>query len=277
MTFSIAFPNVDPVALEVGPVVIRWYALAYLVGLLLAWWYVRALAKRTSGAAALQDIDDFLVWATLGIILGGRLGYMLFYNFENSVQDPLTIFQIWRGGMSFHGGLIGVIVATVLFVRRRGIRLLPFADLIACAAPIGLFLGRIANFVNGELFGRASDVPWAVVFPHGGSEPRHPSQLYEASLEGLLLFVMLYLFWRTEGVRQRPGVLSGIFLVGYGVARNTVELFREPDAHIGFLLSGTTMGQWLSAPMILLGLYLIIRGSRRSAAPERKAPAGRSA
>jgi phosphatidylglycerol:prolipoprotein diacylglycerol transferase len=264
MNFAIAFPNIDPVALEIGPIVIRWYALAYITGLLLGWWYMRVLARRSSAAIHPPDIDDFVVWATLGVVLGGRLGYVFFYSSGYYAENPLAILEIWRGGMSFHGGLIGVIVATLLFVRRRGIQLLPFADVVACAAPIGLFLGRIANFINGELYGRVSDVPWAMVFPRGGPEPRHPSQLYEAGLEGLLLFALLYLLWRVSGIRQRPGTLAGVFFIGYGLARTTVELFREPDAHIGFLLGGTTTGQWLSVPMVVLGLSLIVWSKRRA-------------
>jgi len=225
---------------------------------------MRFLARRSSTAIRPQDIDDFVVWATLGVVLGGRLGYVLFYSSGYYAENPLAILEIWKGGMSFHGGLIGVIVATLLFVRRRGIRFLPFADLVACAAPIGLFLGRIANFFNGELYGRVSDVAWAIVFPRGGPEPRHPSQLYEAGLEGLVLFVLLYGLWRINGIRQRPGTLVGTFFAGYGLARTTVELFREPDTHIGFLLGGTTTGQWLSVPMVVLGLSLIVWSKSRA-------------
>jgi phosphatidylglycerol:prolipoprotein diacylglycerol transferase len=264
MPFVIAFPNIDPVLFEVGPFAIRWYALAYIFGLVGAWQYVRMLVRRPPQPAELHDVDDFLVWATLGVVLGGRLGYVLFYKAGFFLDNPLAILQVWKGGMSFHGGLLGVVVVGVVFARRRGIRLLPFADVIFCAAPIGLFLGRLANFVNGELFGRPADVPWAMVFPRGGPVPRHPSQLYEAALEGMVLFVVLHLLWRIEAVRQRAGVLSGVFLVGYGLARAVVETFRQPDAHIGFLTGGSTMGQWLSAPMMVLGLYLMVRAKRDS-------------
>lgn len=257
MTFVIPFPAIDPVLIQWGPLAIRWYSLAYIVGLLAGWRYIRALARKTPQAPEAHDIDDFLTWAILGVVIGGRLGYVLFYKFGYYLDNPLAILQVWKGGMSFHGGLLGVVVAGLLFVRRRGIRLLPFADLIACAAPIGLFLGRLANFINGELFGRVTDLPWAVVFPRGGPYPRHPSQLYEAALEGLALFVLLYILWRWKAVRQRPGLLTGVFLGGYGAARLTVELFRQPDTHIGFLIGGTTMGQWLSAPMLVVGLLLI--------------------
>ncbi len=215
------------------------------------------LAKHPPEVASKIDIDDFLTWAVLGVILGGRLGYVLFYKFGYYMDNPLEIFMVWHGGMSFHGGLLGVIVAGFLFVRKRGLRILPFADIVVCAAPIGLFLGRIANFINGELFGRVTDVPWGVIFPRGGPYPRHPSQLYESLLEGLVLFALLHFLWRWKAVRNRPGILSGVFLVGYSVARMTAELFRQPDSYIGFLLGGTTMGQWLSSPMLAVGLILI--------------------
>ncbi|MBC8267217.1 MAG: prolipoprotein diacylglyceryl transferase [Rhodospirillaceae bacterium] len=262
MTFALPFPAIDPVLFQFGPIVIRWYALAYIFGLLLGWRYLRALSRRQVGIATDDNIDDFLTWATFGVILGGRLGYILFYRPDLIVDNPLAILRVWEGGMSFHGGLIGVALATLWFVRKRGINLIKFSDLVACVAPIGLFFGRIANFINGELIGRVTDVPWAIVFPRGGPEPRHPSQLYEAFFEGLVLFVVLYVLSRQEWVRRRPGILSGVFLVGYMLARSFVEFFRQPDAHIGFLSAGTTMGQWLSAPMAALGLFLIYRAFR---------------
>ena len=264
MTFVIPFPNIDPILIEFGPFAIRWYALAYIVGLLVGWRYVRALARRPPRAAGGRDVDDFLVWATLGVVLGGRLGYVLFYNPGYYLDHPLAILQVWEGGMSFHGGLLGVLVAGLVFVRQRRIEALAFADVIACAVPIGLFLGRIANFINGELFGRIAEVPWAMVFPRGGPEPRHPSQLYEAALEGIVLFVLLFFLRRREDLRRRAGLLTGVFLTGYGLARFIAELFRQPDEHIGFLLGGTTMGQWLSAPMLAVGLYLILRAKSKA-------------
>ena len=263
MTFVIPYPAIDPVFLQFGPVAIRWYSLAYIAGILLAWRYMLALAKHPPQPAGAADIDDFMVWAILGVVLGGRLGYVIFYKPEFYLDNPLAILQVWRGGMSFHGGMLGVLVAGTIFARRRSIGTLPFADLLACAAPIGLFLGRLANFINGELIGRVTDVPWAMVFPGAGDAPRHPSQLYEAALEGLGLFVLLFVLWRMEGVRRRAGLLTGVFLSVYALARAFAELFRQPDVHIGFLLGGTTMGQWLSAPMLAIGVYLIL-----SAKPE---------
>jgi len=261
---SIPFPSIDPILFEVGPIVIRWYALAYIGGLLLGWRYAIRLAALPPETAKRIDVDDFLVWATLGVILGGRVGYVLFYNFDYYMENPAGILQVWRGGMSFHGGIMGVAVAGLIFVRKRNIAALRFADILACAAPIGLFFGRLANFINGELYGRVSDVAWAMVFPRGGPLPRHPSQLYEALLEGLVLFVILFLLARKSSIRNRPGILTGIFLAGYGLSRSFVELFRQPDAHIGSLLGGTTMGQWLSVPMVLIGVALILRAIRKN-------------
>ncbi len=259
MIFVIPFPAIDPVLVEFGPFVIRWYALAYIAGILLGWRYMLSLAARRPGRPNARDIDDVVVWATIGTVLGGRLGYVLFYKPDYYLANPFEIVQVWRGGMSFHGGLLGVLAAVALFTWRRGIGLHGLADLVSCAAPIGLFFGRLANFINGELWGRPSDVPWAIVFPRGGPLPRHPSQLYEAALEGMVLFVGLWALWRLTKVRERPGFLFGAFLAGYGVSRLIVELFRQPDAHLGFLLAGATMGQLLSLPMIAAGLWLMAR------------------
>lgn len=259
---AIPFPDIDPVAVQIGPVAIRWYALAWMAGLLGGWLYCVRVINRSPWGITRQQIDDFLFWAIISVIAGGRLGYVLFYNPGFFLGHPLEVFAVWRGGMSFHGGLIGVTVAMVLFARHRGIRILALTDVVAAAVPIGLFLGRVANFVNGELFGRPTDVPWAIVFPAGGPEPRHPSQLYEAGLEGLVLFVLLWvLAYRTRAF-ERPGLVTGVFLVGYGVSRVIVELYRTPDAQIGFLAWGTTMGQWLSVPLLALGLYLVVRSAR---------------
>ncbi len=262
--FAIAFPAIDPVAIELGPVAIRWYSLAYVVGILAGWQYAMRIADRTGGRVTRVQVDDFIVWATLGVILGGRLGYVLFYKPAYYLENPLKIAAMWEGGMSFHGGAIGVLVAVALYCRRRNISFLSFADLITAAAPIGLFFGRIANFINGELFGRTTDVPWAMVFPRGGPIPRHPSQLYEAGLEGVVLFVLLAALVFGCRALQRPGLVTGTFFAGYGVARFVVEYVREPDAHLGELFGFITMGQLLSLPLILLGAWMIHRALRRT-------------
>ena len=203
-----------------------------------------------------------LVWVTFGVVLGGRLGYVLFYNPGYFLANPGDIVAVWRGGMSYHGGMLGVVVAVALFTRRRGLGFLAAGDLVVRAVPIGLFLGRLANFINSELYGRPSEVPWSMVFPTGGPATRHPSQLYEAGLEGLALFALIWLVARRSAYRQRPGLLTGVFCIGYAAARLFVEQFREPDAHIGFLASGTTMGQALSLPLLVAGLYLVLRTRR---------------
>ena len=262
MLLVLPFPDIDPIAVALGPLAIRWYSLAYIVGLVAAWRYCRRLAGRPPNAIDPDQFDDFLLWATLGVVLGGRLGYVLFYKPAFFLANPLEILVIWQGGMSFHGGAAGVILAIILFARKRGISWLSLGDLVACAVPIGLFLGRLANFVNGELYGRAADVPWAMVFPRDPEQiPRHPSQLYEAGLEGIVLFLLLYLLVR-RGWLERPGAIGGAFLAGYGLARIIVEFFRQPDAHLGFLLGFTTMGQVLSLPLIIAGVILIAWGYR---------------
>jgi phosphatidylglycerol:prolipoprotein diacylglycerol transferase len=259
MTLLIPYPDIGSTLFEIGPFAIRYYALAYITGLLLGWRYCLMLAKRPPHMLKPIDIDDFLSWATLGVVLGGRIGYVLFYRPGYYLTDPLESFRLWHGGMSFHGGCAGVALAMWLFARKRHIPLLCLADLVACAEPIGQFFGRLANFVNGELWGRPTDVPWAMVFPHDESQlPRHPSQLYQAGMEGLLLFLLLFALQR-RGLRERPGLLTGIFLIGYAVARSVGELFRQPDQQLGFLFLGTTMGQLLSVPMILGGIWLIRR------------------
>ena len=250
----IPYPDINPIALAIGPLEIRWYALAYIAGLLIGWRYCLWVAKRPPVVATPAIIDDFLVWATLGVVLGGRAGYVLFYQPDFYFAHPAQIFEVWHGGMSFHGGLLGVMVALWLFCRQRGIALLAFSDVIAAAVPIGLFFGRIANFINGELWGRPTDVPWAMVFPKAGPLPRHPSELYAAALEGLALFVLLYCLLRWTAIRDRPGMLSGVFLMGYAMARIFCESFREPDPFLGFLWFGATMGQLLSIPVFVVGL-----------------------
>ena len=267
----IPFPAINPVLISIGPFAVRWYALAYIVGIIAGWLYARAIiaSERLWGGRApftVTDFDDFVIWITLGIILGGRIGYVLFYNFAHFAANPIEILQLWNGGMSFHGGVVGCILAVVLFALRRHIPILSLADVTAAVAPIGLFLGRLANFINGELWGRPSEMPWAMVFPGGGPLPRHPSQLYEAGLEGLVLFAVLAILIRA-GALRRPGLIIGAFALGYGVARCIAELFREPDPQLGFLWGGLTMGMLLSIPMILAGLALIFIALRRRPAP----------
>jgi phosphatidylglycerol---prolipoprotein diacylglyceryl transferase len=260
---AIPFPAVDPVLVQVGPFAVRWYALAYIAGIVLGWRLVRRLVRRRGWGISPEAIDDLLFHVTLGVILGGRLGYVLFYQPLHYLANPLDALAVWRGGMSFHGGLLGVLLATLLFARSRRLPYLELTDALAVATPIGLFFGRVANFINAELWGRPADVPWAVVFPTAGPEPRHPSQLYEAGLEGLLLLaVMLWLAARPYHPEAR-GTLSGVFLIGYALSRILAELFREPDAHIGLLAGGATMGQLLSLPMLALGVALVLRGQRR--------------
>ncbi len=257
------FPDFDPIALQIGPLAIRWYALAYITGLIGAWRYGIWLARRPPDLLYPLDIDDFLTWAVFGVIIGGRLGYVVFYAPDYFIENPLEIPQMWKGGMSFHGGLVGVMAAMFIFARRRKIAFFVLADVVTATAPIGLFLGRIANFINGELWGRVTDGPWGVVFRRIGDQPRHPSQLYEAALEGLLLFIVLAVMVNAMGARRRVGLTSGVFLAGYALSRMLVETVREPDEFIGLLAFGSTWGQWLSAPMLAAGLVLIVRAYRR--------------
>jgi phosphatidylglycerol---prolipoprotein diacylglyceryl transferase len=264
----IPFPAINPVLISIGPFAVRWYALAYIVGIIAGWFYARALIaseKLWGGKAPFTviDFDDFVIWITLGIILGGRLGYVLFYNLPHFAANPIEIFQLWNGGMSFHGGVIGCILAIVLFARRRHIPVLSLADVTAAVAPIGLFLGRLANFVNGELWGRPTDVPWAMIFPHGGPIPRHPSQLYEATLEGVVLFIVLVFLVRA-GALKRPGLMTGVFAIGYGCARIFCEFFREPDVQLGFLWGGLTMGMLLCVPLVIAGVAIVVVVLRRA-------------
>ena len=259
--FVIPYPAINPVAIALGPVAIRWYALAYIVGLLVGWRYCMRLADRPPKLVERRDVDDFLIWATLGVVLGGRIGYVLFYNLPFYYNHPLQALYVWHGGMSFHGGAIGVTLAIWLFTRRRRIPILAFSDIIAESLPIGLFFGRIANFINGELFGRPTTVPWAMIFPQGGPVPRHPSELYEATLEGIVLFTLLFVAER-YGARRRPGQETGLFLAGYAVARIIGEMFRQPDPQIGYLWFGTTEGQLLSIPVLFAGLATILWARR---------------
>jgi phosphatidylglycerol:prolipoprotein diacylglycerol transferase len=260
--FVIAFPAIDPVAIAIGPFAIRWYALAYIAGIVLGWRYALYLVRRPPVFMTRNDMDDFILWLTLGVILGGRFGYVLFYKPGYYIYNPLEALYLWHGGMSFHGGLIGVLLAVFLFARRRQISGLALGDIVATVTPIGLFFGRLANFINGELFGRPSDISWAMVFPNDPEQvPRHPSQLYEAFSEGILLLFLMTLVSHRREIREKPGRAGGIFLIGYAVARLAGETFREPDAHLGFIFGPVTMGQILSLPMLLAGLILVWRSS----------------
>jgi phosphatidylglycerol:prolipoprotein diacylglycerol transferase len=253
---AFVFPDFDPVAFSIGPLVVRWYALSYILGIVLAWRYVLWLVAKPPKLITRDNCDDMMTWATVGIILGGRLGEVLIWHPETYMADPIQILKIWQGGMAFHGGMLGVILAMFLYARAKKIRFFALADPIAAATPIGLCLGRLANFINGELVGRPTDVPWAVIFPKFGFEPRHPSQLYEAGMEGVILFLVLFFLARQQWVRERVGTLSGVFLIGYGLARMIGEQFREPEVALG---TSITWGQWLSVPMLLYGAYVVWR------------------
>lgn len=267
MSAPLQFPHISPNLIEIGPFAIRWYALAYIAGLVLGWQMLRRLVGHAPAVAMREQADDYLTWATLGVVFGGRLGYVLFYQPARFIVAPWESFAVWQGGMSFHGGLLGVALATIIFCRRNGISVLDFGDRLVVGAPIGLFFGRLANFINGELWGRpaAEGLPWRMVFPHVDPLARHPSQIYQALLEGVALFVVLWLLSRRTSLRARTGFLTGIFAVGYGVARIIGELFRQPDAFLGFLYAGATMGQLLSLPMLIVGLWLILRSGRKLA------------
>lgn len=279
---GIPFPNIDPVLIHLGPLAIRWYALAYIAGLLLGWRYILAMIdtpRLWAGPPSVTrlNIDDALLWAMAGVILGGRIGYVLVYDSVDYINNPLEIFAVWHGGMSFHGGAFGVLVGLALYARRNGVPLLALFDLASAAAPIGLFFGRIANFINSELWGRVTDAPWGIIFPNGGPEPRHPSQLYEAALEGIVLFIVLRILSHSFHALKRPGTIWGAFIAGYGCARVFVEFFRQPDIQLGYLYDGwLTMGMLLSLPMILVGLLIVWQAPRLEAWTTRK-PAGNPA
>jgi phosphatidylglycerol:prolipoprotein diacylglycerol transferase len=272
---SFVAPAIDPVAVSVGPFAVRWYGLAYFAGILIGWWYARRLVanERLWGGQPARltrtDVDDFLVWLVLGIVLGGRIGYALFYQPGHFLDNPLAMLKLWEGGMSFHGGLAGVILAMIVFALVKRIPMLSLFDVTAASVTFGLFLGRIANFINGELWGRVTDVPWGVVFCNdaimaaqgdcpAGLSPRHPSQLYEAALEGIVLFIVLRILTHSYGSLRYPGLTGGAFIAGYGVARILVEFVREPDAQLGYLAGPLTMGMLLSTPMVLIGAVAIL-------------------
>ena len=279
---AIPFPRIDPVAVSLGPLAIHWYGLAYVVGIVLGWRYARRLAGNDrlwphGSPISVVDIDDLLTWVAIGVIAGGRLGYAILYQ-PSLLIDPLSLIAVWEGGMSFHGGMLGTILAMVLFARSRGIPVWSTLDTVAAAVPIGLFFGRIANFINAELWGAPTDAPWGVVFPNGGPVPRHPTQLYEAALEGIVLFLILRWLTHSRGALGKPARVGGAFVAGYGVARILVEFVRVPDAHVGYLLPDL-MGEWLtlgmvySLPMVLAGSWAIWSAKDRPA-PQRRAVKG---
>lgn len=260
------YPAIDPIAFAIGPFAVHWYGIAYVAGIMLGWFYAKRMVERADlwpGATSpmsVQKLDDFLVWVAAGIVLGGRIGYVLFYDLAAVIEQPIRAIQIWNGGMSFHGGLLGTTIAMILFARRNAIPVWSLFDTVAAVAPFGLFFGRIANFVNGELWGRITDVPWAMVFPTGGPFARHPSQLYEAALEGIMLFLVLRIMTHYVKALKQPGTVSGVFVCGYALSRIFVEFFREPDPQLGYLAFGwLTMGMVLSLPMLLIGIWAIVR------------------
>lgn len=269
--FLIPFPDIDPVALDLGYVQLRWYGLSYMFGILFGWLYIRSLVANHAlwgkdGSPITQNhIDDLLLWVTIAIIFGGRLGYVLFYNPAYFAAHPVDIFKPWQGGMSFHGGLLGTIIAIALFARKYALPTLSILDVVAAAQPIGQFFGRIANFVNGELWGRPTDVPWAMIFPHpdAGGVPRHPSQLYEAFLEGLVLFFILRYLTHNRHMLKSPGFVGGAFVLGYGTARIFVEFFRQYEVGSGLMIGFLTPGMLYSIPMLFLGLFFM-RNARKN-------------
>jgi phosphatidylglycerol:prolipoprotein diacylglycerol transferase len=266
------FPPLDPVLFEIGPFAVRWYALAYIAGLVFASWYMKRLVSTprlwggVKPSMTVPQVDDFFLWSVLGVVLGGRLGYVLFYKPLHYLSDPLAIFRMWDGGMSFHGGFLGVVAVCYIYGRRIGTGLDRMLDLGAASVPVGLGLGRLANFINSELWGRPADLPWSFVFPLDPLQlPRHPSQLYEAILEGLLLFIAVRIATHRFGALRFAGRASGIFALGYGLSRIFVEFFREPDAFLGTFAGGLTMGMMLSLPLCLIGIWLLLRSMKPQA------------
>jgi phosphatidylglycerol---prolipoprotein diacylglyceryl transferase len=258
--------GLSPEMFRIGDFALRYYGLAYLFGILIGWWLLKRMLRQSKPPFTPGQVDDFIIWATLGIVLGGRMGYVLFYSPDGYLDNPLNAFAVWKGGMAFHGGVVGVTLATLIFAWQQKLNWLRLCDFVACVYPIGHLFGRLANFVNGELWGRPTDGSWGIIFPRAGPEPRHPSQLYEAGLEAVLpLLVLSWLFWRTDA-RLYPGRLAGAFCITMGLGRFVAEFYREPDRDLGFLSTGLTMGQTLTVPMILIGLVLLWSSGRRKVA-----------
>lgn len=252
-------PSIDPVIVSFGFLQIRWYGLAYILSFILGSYLIKLFKKQYSSQLTNKKIDDFFIWAIIGVILGGRIGYVLFYQIEIFIQNPLYILYIWNGGMSFHGGLIGIIITIFLFAKKNSINFFELSDLVSLVAPIGLFLGRISNFINIELYGRPTNFPFAMIYPTIDNLPRHPSQLYEAFFEGIILFIILLIFFKRNLFHLKFGVLSGIFLFLYGVFRFNIEYLREPDEQLGLFFNYLSMGQILCLPLIMIGIFLIIK------------------
>lgn len=263
MVNGLEYPEISPIIFSLGPIVVRWYSMAYLVGIVSAWLLIKRNVRKNNIPLSRENIEDLVFDVTLGIILGGRLGYVFFYGTSVFWENPLQILAIWNGGMSFHGGLVGVILALWYFARQVKMPFLRVADLVVLYVPIGIFLGRLANFVNDELWGRVTTVPWAVKFPNGGYLPRHPSQLYEALAEGVLMFIILNVLWQFKWVRERTGFLSGMFAFLYAAMRITMEQFREPDMQLGYFFGGVTMGQMLSLPFLIAGAWVMAAAVRK--------------
>ena len=269
---ALSHPQIDPVLISLGPLEIHWYGVAYAVGILFGWWYARKMVTTpelwgASGASITEEhLDDFLVWAVGGIILGGRLGYILFYDLPTYLENPLAVFAVWQGGMSFHGGLAGITLAMILFARKHGFSPFSMFDIIAACCGLGIFLGRVSNFINAELFGRVTDAPWGVIFPGTDGLPRHPSQLYEGILEGILLFAIMAIFIWKFGKLKTPGFIAGVFVAGYGLSRIAVEFVRVPDPQLGYLFgtSWITMGMMLSIPLVVIGTWSMASSNTRS-------------
>ena len=269
---ALPFPAIDPVALQLGPLSIHWYGIGYVVSILFVWWYAKRLAATPNlwpdNQSPVQaiDLDDFVMWAAIGVVAGGRIGYILFYDLAAYIADPMSIFAVWKGGMSYHGGFLGTTIAMILFAKKRRIPVWSMFDIVAAGVPFGLGVVRVANFINSELWGRVSDVPWAFVFPNGGPDPRHPSQLYEAALEGLLLLLVLRFLTHRLLKLKTPGFIAGAFVAGYGLSRIIVEFFRVPDVQLGYLAGGwLTMGMVLSIPMVLAGIWAMATAKPASA------------